>query len=294
MGKVKDRMFWESARYNNLAFRMYYDRILEIALSRFDWQNLPETMDERYLELTLFSYGSAVVFKNDVGDLVFTRMTQAGGFDIYGTPVLRNANANNGFHVEGLTPDDSVIVWNNMLRSGSMELCEYYAKRLWDLDRSVDVNAKAQKTPVLVRCKEGQRMTLKNAYEKYEGNQPVIWADKEFDTSALGVFKTDAPYVADRLYELRNLIWSEALTWLGISNTNIQKKERLLTDEVVRNQGGIVASRRSPLKMRQDACEKINKMFGTDIRCEFASDALEQLGGDEVAGEFAEAKEGDE
>lgn len=62
------------------------------------------------------------------------------------------------------------------------------------------------------------------------------------------------------------------MTYLGISNINVQKKERLITDEVTRNQGGTIASRYSRLNARREACKKINEMFGLDIWCDYRED----------------------
>ena len=46
----------------------------------------------------------------------------------------------------------------------------------------------------------------------------------------------------------------------------------MITDEVTRNQGGVVASRYSRLQSRREACEKINAMFGLDIWCDYRED----------------------
>ena len=86
------------------------------------------------------------------------------------------------------------------------------------------------------------------------------------------MLKTDAPYVGDKLYTLKTQIWNEALTILGISNTNTTKKERLISDEVIRNEGGVIANRYSRLEARRQACVKINDMFGTNIECNFRED----------------------
>ena len=59
---------------------------------------------------------------------------------------------------------------------------------------------------------------------------------------------------------------------MGISNINIQKKERLVTDEVTRNQGGTIASRYSRLESRRQACEMINKMYGLNVECNYRED----------------------
>jgi hypothetical protein len=153
-----------------------------------------------------------------------------------------------------------------------------FARRLSNLDRIIDVNANAQKTPVLIRASEKQRLTMMNLYKEYDGNAPFIFGDKNLDLNDLSVLKTDAPYVADKIYTLKTQIWNEALTYLGISNVNITKKERLITDEVQRNQGGTIASRYSGLDARKQAADKINKMFGSNIEVEYREDAIEDAG----------------
>ena len=97
----------------------------------------------------------------------------------------------------------------------------------------------------------------------------------ELNPKGLTVLKTDAPYVADKIYQLKTQIWNEALTYLGISNTNVTKKERMISDEVIRNQGGTIASRYSRLQARREAVDKINKMFGLEIEVNYREDYRE-------------------
>ena len=141
--------------------------------------------------------------------------------------------------------------------------------QLYDLDTSLIVNAKAQKTPIMISCDENQRLSLKNAYMQFEGNMPVIYTNKNLNPNSISVMKTDAPYVADKLNELKREIWSEALTFLGINNVNVNKKERLITNEVENNQGSIVSSRFSRLEQRRQAVKRINKMYGLNIEVNF-------------------------
>ncbi len=110
---------------------------------------------------------------------------------------------------------------------------------------------------------------------KWDGNEPFIFGDKNLNPNSLKVLKTDAPYVADKLYQLKTEIWNEALTYLGISNVNYQKKERMITDEVMRAQGGVIASRYSRLESRRKACHEINKMFGLNIEVNYREDYRE-------------------
>lgn len=274
MGKIKDRQFWESASMNNFTFRQYYNRLTELSISMFEWINLPDTVDPRFLELSLFSDGMAIFFNDeDIGYLALRTMI-GGHLDVYNIPYFRTAYASNGYNRQ-LEPDNSVIIFNNALRTNSRLDVEMYSKRLYNLDRAIDVNANAQKTPILIKCDEKQRLTLKNLYKQYDGNEPIIFADDALNVNSLSVLKTDAPYVADRLYMLKTQLWNEAMTYLGISNINVQKKERMISDEVMRNMGGTIASRYSRLNARRQACEQINRMFGLNIDCQFREDYRE-------------------
>lgn len=265
-------LFGESAVMNNATYIQYFNRLVELSVSMFEWQGLPETVDPRYLELHLFQNGSVVYFRDEVmGDLCLDCIAN-GQFDVYGNPISRRAYSSYNQYQKTLNESDSVIIWNNYLRQPSVLDVKMFAKRLYNLDRIIDVNANAQKTPVLVQGTEKQRLTLVNLYKEFDGNAPFIFGDKNLDLNSLRAISTNAPYVADKLYQLKTQIWNEALTYLGISNLNIQKKERMITDEVQRNQGGTIASRYSRLEARREAVDKINRMFGTDISVDYRED----------------------
>lgn len=264
MGRIKDREFWQSANMNNATFMQYFNRLTELSISMFEWKNLPETVDPRFLELTLFGDGMAIFFEDEVLGFCALRTMIGGKLNIYQIPTIRTAYASNGYNMP-LNETNSVIVFNNMLHTNSVMDVEQFSKRLYNLDRIIDVNANAQKTPILVSCEDTQRLTLLNLYKQYDGNAPVIFGDKNLNPNSLKVLTTGAPYIADKIYQLKVQIWNEALTYLGISNINITKKERLITDEVTRNQGGTIASRYSRLEARRQACKQINDMFGLDI-----------------------------
>ena len=269
--KPKDTMFCESMYMNNRTYLQYYNRLTELAISMFEWKNLPDTVDPRFLEMCLFGDGMAVFFKDEEIGYLCLQCMIGGKLNVYRIPTDRRAFATNGYQ-RNLNEKDSVIIFNNYLHTNSMLDVEMFSKRLYNLDRAIDVNANAQKTPVLIQCDETQRLTMKNLYKEYDGNAPFIFGTKALDASGLKVLSTGAPYVADKLYQLKTQIWNEALTYLGISNINTQKKERLITDEVTRNQGGVVASRYSRLETRRQACKQINDMFGLDIWCDYRED----------------------
>ena len=272
MGRRRKSNFEESLSMNNYTYMQYAYRLMELSISMFEWKNLPEGIDERFLEMVLFTDGHAVFFKDDeLGDYLALQCLINGKLNVYRIPIKRRAFAVNGYQKQ-LTDKDSVIIFNNMLHTNSWLDVKMFAKRLYNLDRIIDVNANAQKTPILIKGNEQQRLTLTNLYKEYDGNAPVIFADKSLDMNALQVLSTQAPYVADKIYQLKTQIWNEALTYLGISNVSFQKRERMVSDEVTRSQGGTVASRYSRLNARRQACEQINKMFGLNIECDFRED----------------------
>jgi hypothetical protein len=273
--KKGNGLFEESALLNNITYMQYFNRLTELAISMFEWQNLPPTVDPRYIELHLFQNGSMVYFNDDVVGNLCLDCLPNGNFDVYGNPVNRRAYSSYNNYQRDLNEDNSIIIWNNYLRTNSITDIKMFSKRLYLLDRIIDVNANAQKTPVLIQGTEKQRLTLLNLYKEYDGNSPFIFGDKNLDLNALKCLNTGAPYVADKIYQLKTQIWNEALTYLGISNISIQKKERLITDEVTRNQGGTIASRYSRLQARRDAVEKINAMFGTNISVDYREDFKE-------------------
>ena len=271
MGRKRDTQFIESAYMNNRTYMQYYNRLTELALSMFEWKNLPKTVDQRFLEMCLYSDGMCVFFEDEVLGYLGLRCMIGGRLNVYQIPTDRKAYATNGYQ-KSLDGTNSVIIFNNYLHTNSMLDVEMFSKRLYNLDRAIDVNANAQKTPVLIQCDESQRLTMLNLYKKYDGNEPFIFGSKGLDANGLKVLQTGAPYVADKLYELKIQIWNEALTYLGISNINVVKKERMITDEVTRNQGGTVASRYSRLESRRQACKQINEMFGLNIWVDYRED----------------------
>lgn len=261
----------EAFLQNQRTYLQYVNRLTELSISMFDWQNLPDTIDARFLELALFNDGMAVFFKDEVMGYLGLQVMVGGRLDVYRIPITRTAFAQNGYQMK-LDPNNSVIIFNNMLHTNSILDVREMSKRLYEIQRTIDVNVIQQKTPKIITCTENQRLVMKNLYAQYMGNEPFIFGDKNLDLSGIKTLDTTSPYVADKLYELKTQYWNEALTYLGISNVNSMKKERMITDEVQRNLGGTIASRYSRLFMRQQACEQINRMFGLNISVEYRED----------------------
>jgi hypothetical protein len=262
-----------SDRLNRNTFNDYFNRLFELAINMFKWENLPETVDERFLELALCEKGYCLYFNDDImGNLALTCMI-GGELDVYRIPTRRIAFAVNGYQAER-TNKDSVLIFNNYLHTPTMQTISLYAERLTAIERAIDVNVNAQKTPIAILTDEKQKRTVEEIYRKYEGNAPVIIGAKNLDLDSVKALTTGAPYVADKLNILKRQIWNEALTFFGIENANTEKRERLVSDEITSNLGGVQAQRYVMLNAREQAADKINRMFGTNIGVKFRQDIL--------------------
>lgn len=278
MPRKRDRQsegFIRSALLNVWDYTDYEDMLTEIALSRFEWDGLPDTCDERYLERALFFNGRAVYIRDEVvGDLTL-KVTAGGKLDVYGIPTQRTAYGDNGYSVM-VNPANSVLIFNNYKQKPTFPVITNYAMRLYELDRTIDVNVNAQKTPVLILCDENERLSMENLYNQFTGNRPVIFGKKGLSLDNFEVLKTDAPYVSDKIYDLKTQLFNECMTLLGIANVSIEKRERLVTDEVNRSMGGTYANRMAYMTMREKAADSINKMFGTNITVKFREDTVQE------------------
>lgn len=275
--RTNNQQFFNSALSNNRTWGAYYFQLVEYALSRFEWEGLPTTVDERMLELSLLSRGQAVFFNDEEIGFLALPVIAGAPFDVYGIPVERRAYAINNSYQKHLSNKDSIIIFNNMLHINTEYKLVEFAQDLFELSQIIMINAKAQKTPLLLLCDEKQRLTLKNLYMKYDGNQPFIFGEKGLiGTDSIKALGTGAPFLCDKLYQLKANIWNEALTFLGIANVSVNKKERLISDEVERLQGGTTASRFSYLEARKEAAKKVNAMFGLSVSVKWREETEEE------------------
>lgn len=279
---ISNEPFNVSGIQNKASWLQYHNKLCEMALASIEWQGLPSEIDAAFLERTLFFQGAILFYKDEeLGQFIALPFTSDGQPDIYNVPIKRRAYASNGYNYPNLTNENSVIIYNNLIRTPSTLDMEIYSKRLADLDRIMDVNLNAQKTPVLIVCDETQRLTMKNLYMQYDGNQPFIFGEKsQINPNSIKCLQTGAPYLLDKLWDAKTKLWNEALTYIGIANISAQKKERMISDEVARGQGGVIASRYSRIEARRQAVKKINEIFNLDIQVYFRGEIMEKNSAD--------------
>ena len=259
---------------------MFMWRLMNLAISVFKWDNLPEGVDSRMLEFWLLRDGFVGFFYDEMlksdekrrapeGYAVLPLLLQ-GEWDMYEYPNSRCAYAVNGFQYD-CNEDNSVIIFNNYLRVPMWMTLWQYAYRLSEVQRTIDINCKQQRTARVIRCDEKERLTYLNAAKEVDEGRNWVHGNKNLDMDNFQVFDITTPFVANEMQVYKHQLWNEALTYLGIENVNTDKKERLISDEVINNMGDVEAERFTRLNARKQACDEINNLFGLDVDVDFRS-----------------------
>ena len=256
---------------NNLTFSYYYYKLMLIARSLFKWNDLPNNMDERWIEKYLFNSGKCIFYNDpDMGYMV-AGLAEQGGINCYGDPTTVYPVAENYVYrgKQLINNENCYIIRNNDLMLPEFPIVRQYAFKLTNIDRAIDVNIEAQKTPTIVRCSDKQRLSLKNAINQRRDNEPVIWtADNSNITDLISTLELNPPMVFKDLQIQKHMILNEVFTDFGINNANMDKKERMVANEVEANNEQVKASEDVMLKVREEACKQINRIFGTNISVE--------------------------
>lgn len=252
---------------NNRIYTDYFYRLMLISKSLFEWHNLPNGIDERWIERYLFTEGQCLFFKDPNIGFMVTKLGDSGPLNYYDEPTDVKPYAVNWIYdgPQLVNNENCVIIRNNDDGVPTLPTIQIFAKKLTDVDRTIDVNIDSMKTPVIILCSDKQKLSLKNVMKQRADNETAIYGDKNLDINQIKTLDLKAPIVFDKLQIQKHGIWNECMTFLGINNANMDKRERLVTDEVSANDEQIRASEDTMLKTREHACKLINEMFGTNI-----------------------------
>ena len=262
--------FRDAILMNNQTYVDYLERMKKIALSMFEWENLPTSMNARFIEMCLFYNGQAAFLYDDDYGYINTMAADGGYINIYGLPTEIQCYSYRFNQRRSLYMTDTgeekgkecILVMNNYERVPTCATINLFAYRLAEAQRTADVNIKAQRTPILITTDQKQLFSLKKMYEEYDGNTPAIFADKNLITpDALKAVKTDAPFIAQDIMDYKREIWNEFLTFLGISNLS-EKRERMITNEIDSNNELVNLNLQALLVPRKDACRQFNEKYG--------------------------------
>ena len=259
---------------SNWQWADYYFKLKELATGMFKWDGLPDTIPERCLEETLFERGFAIFFVDPTAGYLALRGA-ASGLNVYGDPAYyQPISPVASFPV--MKASDAVLIRNNYDRYPTAQTAWRYASALYDLDSTRDVNLQAQKTPYILAGEQSERKSLQTIFEKIRRNVPVMYTPKSLTNLAnkIQVLKTDAPFVAGSIQDMKITIMNEYLNMVGLAISD-EKRERRTDDEIFQFNRKANAFANTFLKPRKEACEEINLKFGLNVSVSLAVDEAE-------------------
>lgn len=259
----------------------YRRQLMGKCISRFTWEGLPNGIDPRFIETTIFNNGYSVFYYDSFFEMFMAMpATISGPLDIQDNPTGYRVTRN-GVYSRDVAASESVCIWGNQIRVPEIDVVLSYAARLAQIDRTIEIDLLNERNPMIVACSQDQRLTVQNLISKIYDGEPVVWGTENLAVDNLanmiGVFPLNQNAGAGAVSSIKHMeskakIWGEALTMLGIMNVNSEKRERMVVEEAAANSGQVLASRESFMKPRQLACEQINEKFGLQISCEWAVD----------------------
>jgi hypothetical protein len=288
-----------SVRREQAITQLLERNLTELAVNRFKWDGLPESIDPRFLEMCLFFNALAVVYwDKDYDKLLAVRGTGTGFINMLDNPVsfsvigpgsllkpdtdtapaqFRNKIVPAYSPANHMDLDDeerrmkAIPIWANYLRSPEVDIVKVYATRLAWIDRTLEINTRNARRTKLIKGTPNLQLSMVNAARSFDQGDDIIQVtgplqDMDFiETLDLGV----NPDAYDKLSLLRTRIWNEAMTLLGIDSANQDKKERLVAAEVGANDGQTDSMRFVSLNARRQACDMINDVFNLKVSVQF-------------------------
>lgn len=255
----------------------FMDRFTMDALSLFEYEGLPDHIDPRYIEKTLFYHGNGVWFEHESYGLLF-QPANLQGENIWDRPTtfqIQRRNLSYTGTLEGENPD-GIVMYNNPIAKPTVEILSLYAYRLTQVERTIDVNIHNQKTPVIIEVEPNKRLSLKNLMNEVDEFNPVIHISNDMFTEGVRVHDIRSDFIADKLMEYKHDLENDIYTMLGVGNANTDKKERMIVDEVNANNDQIEISIQNYLEERQLALDKVNEKFGTNISVKFKLNEIKE------------------
>ena len=249
--------------------RMYLRVLQELAVNRFKWVGLPDSVNERFLEYTLMRRGLVVMyFDTDYDEYLALQGAGAGPLNMYDEPTTFRVTGNSTFVGKTVDASDCVPIWANVLRVPDWDIILTYAKKLASIDRTIDINLRnARRSRVIVTDETGQ-LSAQNINNQIDSGSPVITVNNTGYAMMEHWTAFDLGIHPDQIVNLqtsRQRIWNECMGLLGINFANQDKRERLVSAEVGANDEQIDSMKNVILAERQRAVRQMNDKFGLSV-----------------------------
>ena len=264
--------------YKNLTFYEISNGLKNICLNLRKFKNVPKTIDARFLNYMLYTSGEFCYFHDKyIGDICLPFISD-GNFDNYGNPISWQAYSYYNNYHKKLTNNDSVIIYNNYVRTTLKSLVTVYAYRLYMIQLTHDINLKTQRTPFIIETDDKQKPSLERLFSQYDNFKETIFSTKQLSKNSISVFNLNTNYLCSELINLYKNTFNEFLVRVGIDTAYHEKKERMTADEINANFSFASLQRASLINPIKEGLEKVRSMFNCDIDVEFNDDVLTLTG----------------
>lgn len=253
--------------------QLMLERIVgELCVNRFHWKGLPESVDTRFMEVTLYNHALVVIFQDKVTDkLMAVRATPGTGYDMNMNPIsyrlqpLQSGTLPEHLRNLELSARNVVPVWANAFRIPDFDIVQFYSARLAQTERTIDINLQAARMTKILAVDENMRLTVENINRMLQNGDYAIAVTKQVGASIEEMIKVldmgVHPEQIERLSVVRDRFWGNLMGLLGINNANQDKKERLVASEVEGNDDQVGNFRRINLNWRQKAADQIMRKW---------------------------------
>lgn len=273
------------AKFDNLVqFIEMFNRFTNLAITRFNWTGLPTSMHERFINICMFFYGAVAVFEDETLGVCAMPYTDSGEYNWFYEPT-RIRPFSLGYEGRELNYGEFEIIRNNPTATPTCFTTWVYTEKLSDILRTIDTELKRLKHPWAIMAEEKQRMTILNLFKDIDDNEPLVigvpdyfkgMKDKPVLSEILDLKKDSE---LKTLWETFNSLLSYLYTLYGIENTNMEKRERLITDEVNANNMVTDLNLETQLKEYREGCKRVNEHFGLNIGVEATDVSAYKEGG---------------
>lgn len=308
-------LYGSARKYNNnpsgnrtaIIQRMYTRILTELAVNRFKWEGLPDTVDVRFMEMTLFYSGLSVFFYDD---------DYARFMALQGTPASQHDMMNNATHfqvtganypgkrlsavktvqevrnaetgdVDYVSVDSECVpIWSNYMRVPDLDIVLIYASKFAELDTTIEINSKNARRGKVAIVDENTNLSVTNIVRQLDEGSPLIKISRPLNDMISAVDLGVTPDSIEKLHILKGRLWNECMTLLGINNANQDKKERLVADEVHANSDQVESTRAVNLNARRQATDAINRRYGLNVTVGYHTDPVNSVG--DMYGDLAE------
>lgn len=265
--------YWQTPAYNEQLRSMLFDDIMQLALTRFKWVDLPKTCDEWFLEWTLVNQGCATIAQpaSMPGTFLSLQAVSRDAPNMYGRPKRWQALGSTGRTHFDVTPANGVFIYDNKTRYPLVSKIAVWSRELANIIMTKNVNRFHMRMPVVVTGASERTFDMANIVKMMGQGEPVIIGTDGLENIDVKVWNTDIDFIGDQLQTEYENTWNNIYRMLGIRNLPF-KSERRIEDEVLSDKKPSELSALASLECRREAVVRLNERFGLDVKVVLNSD----------------------